>query len=354
MKRGYSVWTRITGIHKRILGVSVMFILCIVVNYYIEPKYIAYINNLQVNSRKIYLLISFFMLTGLFMLIKKVFEDAIVSDFQFQYWLDLSTKEFYVYLIMVNINYYYFFMLMILITSKRIIENIIFFVMFFSSVYIAMTYYIYLRKCKIMYIKNKRQIFINQNKKDMFNFNNNILELIYFGWRYRYASAEGIICKIIVIFLGIYFRRYNLSNKWELVLYLILVIILTFTDDNFWKCEIVNAFFIRQNGISLKKYYVINLISAILFHESEIVFIYVLGIKKITSFVLFLILATFFVCYWTTVYLYLYLIKLNKSELLKQVFLFAMLILEFIPVINFVVGLYLLKKTKYNWRQIQC
>ncbi|SFB70782.1 hypothetical protein SAMN02910398_00359 [Butyrivibrio sp. YAB3001] len=228
----------------------------------------------------------------------------------------------------------------------------------FSVIYFIITY--------ILYARNRRKIIVNKTKrllKTRFKTNtvfrkwmvkHHVVEIIYYGWIYRYSSFDGIFCKIIVIVIGICVALQNFRHEFSFAIFFVLFLILTFTDDNYWKKEITNTIFLKINGIHFYHYFFLNVVSAVFFHIIVVSLMFAIAVKSIAEIAAFIFLAIFLVLYWTIVYIYLYLSSISDFEFAKQLFLFAMLVVEFIPLVNIFMEIYLFIKLKKIWGQRHC
>ncbi len=357
MKKIFHIWVITSSLYAIIIPFLMSLIFSAIVIFCFEPIYINYIKNFTYfNVHLIYFMLGTIILFLYLLSMNIIFSEAIKLNYQLQYWLVLSKRELFLYLFLEKIHFYYIYMLMMLLFNGRLISSKILWFLAFSAIYMCVAYYIYTKKYQNIFIMNKGVRKIKQGFIDYSDLRwlkeYPIMELIFLGWYYRYASGEGILCKIAVMILGLFFLALDISNNIVFFLYFILFMMLTFIDDNFWKSEIKNAIFFKNMGISFSKYFLLNIISGTLFHSVLLCFIYGYKTQSFLGIITFFIITLFFVWYWTTGYLYLYLSGFKTSELIKQIFLLFMLIIEFIPFVNFFVGLYLLKKSADNWRRL--
>lgn len=356
MRKGMGVWVEMSGKFERIVGVVIAFLVFIILYCYAEPYYYSYISRIVIyNGHYLYHFMPAIISLASFLLVEKIYGDAVMHNYLLHYWLSLSFGEYYVYLFMDTAAYYYLFVTIMMVASKRALGSGWLAFILYSAIYIALTYLIFSEKYKRICLKKGEKI-----QHRLFTRENIILrhikksshaELVYLGWLYRYETIEGVLVKIFVIVSGIGLAIFALPINLTEILLFTLLIFSTFIEDNYWKREINNAVVLAQNGITFCEYFLMNYISAIIYHVLGVSFFYGLILRSFGGTVIFLVIALFLVGFWMSAYLYLNLSNIKNSEVLKSIYLLAMLVIEFLPVVNIIVGNYLLKKSNGKWRR---
>ncbi len=354
MKNGIKLWSKMTNRYIKISLPILIFIFTVIVMFFIKPQYIKYVNeSVSVNKQVVYIGGSILTLLGFMITLVNVFHEVIKKDLQIKNWLVLSKRQFYIYIFMKMIYWYYIYVMLMYLAIGELWQNIYFYVL--TIIYIIVTYAIYLRTCSVMnkgnnkFHRNKNMCTLSR-RLELFKKHPN-MELVMFGWIYRYSFLDSWLCKIGVIGVGLFLLRQNLPEKLCFNFYFILFIILIFVDDNYWKKEIANVNTLRSIGVSFGKFFLINIVSGIVFHTIILALLYGLANQSIVSGIIFLFISICYICYWNSVYLYIYLSKIGQMDLIKMLLLAVVLIVSFIPIINIVVGVYFYRKTCIVWRK---
>lgn len=356
MRKGMGVWVEMSGKFERIVGAVIAFLVFTILYYYVEPHYYNYISRIVIYNRyNLYHFMPAIILLASFLLIEKIYGDAVAHNYLLHYWLSLNMGEYYVYLFMDTAGYYCLYVIIMMVASRRVLGSGWLAFILYSAIYITLTYLIFSEKYKRICLKKSEKL-----RHRLYSRENIILrhikksshtELVYLGWQYRYETLEGILVKIFVVAAGIGLAIFTLPIKLTEIILFALLIFSTFIEDNYWKREINNAVVLERNGITFCKYFLMNYISAIIYHVIGVSFFYGLILRSVEGTIIFLVSALFLVGFWMSAYLHLYLSDIKNSEILKSIFLLVMLVIEFVPVVNIFVGIYLLKKANEKWRR---
>ena len=355
MKKGFQVWFKTTTIYAKVLPFVMAVLFLIFLIPYIEPVYISYMKKLPWTEDINCLLTGTLFCILFFINMKGVLAEVIKEEFQLGYWLVLSEKEFFVYVLLKRIGWFYgYLVFMSLVTTGRSFNKGIVWILL-TLLYLAVAYLLYLaeysKKGKTQRTaseQSKRKI---RYEKIAFFRKHSCAELIFLNWYYRYLSIERMACKTVVTGIALYLATRDISAKILFVIFLILFLVLTFVEDNYWKRESRTADLLKMNGVSFCRYYLVSFAGGILFHIVLLSVLFGAASRNIFYTAIYVLCLLFLLWYWTCVYLYLNMSRIGKKEMAKQLFLTGMLIAEFIPVVNFVTGMYFLRKAVLIWRE---
>ena len=359
LKRGFRLWIKMTDTYMKTVPLLLSSIFFIITIFYVEPVYIERINALPFkNKQLIFMLGSLIVLLAFGITMMNTMGEVMKREYQMQYWLVISKQEFFIYLFLKEIYWYYFFLILMYIVSGELWKHKFFLCVFFTLLYITLNYLIYLKKDADRYrgigrIQAKQRKSVRCKDCRMFIDHPNI-ELIFLGWKYRYAYVGNLICKAGVMVSGIFLLKWSFSENTYFIVYFVMFLLVILVDDDSWKKETGNVPLLQSMGIAFGKFFFINIISGIWFYSALISLLYGLASRSAFSGIFFLILSVCLVCYWTAAYLFIYLSKAREIEPLKLLFLIAALILGLIPIINLGAGILFYRKARAGWRKISC
>lgn len=365
LKRGFRFWSETTDIYIKLIPLFLATIAWWAVIYLIEPKYVQRISQLSIpNIEVVYLCVSILMLLIFCIALVNVLDEAIRDNAQMMYWLVLSKEEYFIYIFMKKIHWYYFFVCVMNLFSGQLCGNKAIMFALLTVIYIMIASAIYWERYAAMYRGNRTKHGMAKECKqcrerslnafEVFLGRHANIELIWISWKYRYASMERVLCKAGVTAIGIFLLSQSLSVKQYFIAYFVLFFILMFVEDNYWKKEIMNTGMLRTMGVSFSKYFGIHGISGILFYAVVPSILCGLASKSLLCVMIFFLVTICFVGYWSSVYLYIYLLIGNQNEWLKQLILIVTLMIEFIPGIHLIAGILFYRKAGMMWRKAQC
>lgn len=360
MKKGFALWIKTTDAFHRTVPLLLAGAVLLSVFLWIRPSYIQRINGLELSNKQgAYFFIMAAVLLTMCITLFQIWGEALRSHFQMAYWLVLTEREFYVYLLLKKHCWYYAFGIVIFLAGGELWNNSVFVFCFLSILYLILTVLIYF--CHMFmthrggrYHSGKVRGAVIKNGRGGVGPRFPNLELIFISWRYRYLSWERMICKAAVLGMGIFLLGRNLSDPYCTIVYFGLYFILSCVDDNYWKRESVNAALLRNMGVSFGRYFLIHTVSGSLYYSVLLSLFYGLACGSVLKGATFLFGTVCLVCYWNVAYLYLYLSGGERMDMLKLLYLFAVVTAMFVPVVNLAVGLFLWRKVRRFWRSAVC
>ena len=360
MKKSFVLWRKTTEVYMRISPLLLAGAVLLSVIMWIRPAYIRRVSGLMLfNQQAVYLFVTTAVFLAMCVSLFQVWDETVKSNFQMAYWLLLTEWEFYVYVLLKRLPWYYAFLITLFLSGGGLWKNYALAICFLTVLYVLLTLLIYLW-CSAVQHRGGR--FQRRKKRGHVLEKRNILygpvhpnpELILLSWRYRYMSLEGLICKAVVLGIGIFLLGSKLTDPYCTVAYFVLFFILSCVDDNYWKREAANAVLFRNIGVSFGRYFLIHTTSGILFHSILLSVLYGLACGSIINGVIFLLGTALLVCYWNAAYLYLYFSGGEHVDMLKQLYLLVVLAVMLVPVVNLAVGLFLWGKVRKSWRRTPC
>lgn len=359
LKKAFALWKKTTDWYWVALPLLLAGGVLPFVFLWVRPRYIQRINELFFPHQwAAFLFVTAAALLSMFITFFKVMSEAVRNDFQMAYWVVLTKRDFYVYILLKKLPWYYIFLIVLLLAGGGLWGNDLAAICITTVVYLVFAFVIYLWNLHILYRgggfqrrKNKARL-VKKRKIDGYSHPN--LELIFLGWQYRYLSLESLLCKSVILGISIFLLYSKLPDQYCTVVFVVLFFMLNCVDDNYWKREMANTMLFRNMGISFERYFLIHTVSGILFYSILLSMLYGLASGSVLKGVFFLLGTVLLVCYWNAAYLYLYLSEGEHMDMLKQIYLITMLVVMFIPVVNLAMGVFLWSKVRKLWRSTPC
>lgn len=346
----------------------------------LKSEYIQLIEKLPITSTQMFDFVACILVSlAVGTILKNVIGEEIQNNFQLCYWLVLSRREFYFYIIFKTIHWFYFYLglFLFVVSGTRIKKYIL--VLPAILLYMLVAYLICIQKTNSIHISRgsiyfqRKKKFIGKiifgkkckpfrDRKETVQGNRRdtkyslfekcpVVELFMFSWKYRYAAFENIFCKLAVVTGCVFLTYSHLDETISFVVCFILFLLLSFTDDNYWKREILNAILWKNMGVGFGKYFAVNVLSGVFYQSLILSLFYGLMTGSILKGVFFLLITTCFVLFWNSVYLYLYFSPIGKSEMVKMLYLAVMLLISFVPAANVAVGIYFYVRAFLMWKE---
>lgn len=360
MKKAFALWKSTTDWYWIAIPLLLAGVVLLSVFLWVRPVYIDRVNGLSLpNQRAVYLFVAAVALLAMGISLFPVWHEAVRSEFQMAYWAVLTKRELYVYILLKKVHWYYAFVTVLLLAGGELWEIDLASFCLITMVYLAVTLMIYFQSLHILhrggrFQKRQNKAGLLEMRRILDGYSHPNLELILLGWRYRYLSLERAFTKAAVLGICIYLWFRKLPDPYCTVAFLALFFILSCVDDNYWKRETANTALFRNMGISFGRYFLIHAVSGILFYSVLLSMLYGLASGSFLKGAVFLLGTAALVCYWNAAYLYLYFSGGERADILKQIYLLAVLAVMLIPVGNLVMGLFLWGKVRKFWRGTSC
>ena len=360
MKKVLKLWLRITNLYSRVIPLMVFLVTFVVVELYIKSTYVNFVEELPIHDKRIlYIVVGILAFTGVIISLKTIWEEAISDEFQFQYWLRLNEKDFYILLFLEKIGWYYFYLIIMSIVTVYTWYTLVFWWVFYSVLYICITYWIHKKTCfNLHHGKKQQRKVLKKDRKTIvkchFIESNPNSELIILGIIHRYRSVEAMVCKVIVVGLAMMLPARSIDGTFWLVVYLILSTILVLSNEGYWRYELENTCMIRMSGVSFIKYFSINYVSDILFNTLplSVIFIIVSNSEKLG--LLFCLGSCIIVFYCNLLHTFTGIVIGKEKEWMKTLAFLMGIVLGFFPIANLVFGVYLYKRVLRKWEGSIC
>lgn len=360
MNKAFTLWKKTTDWYWIAIPLLLAGVVLLSVFLWVRPMYIDRVNGLSLpNRRTVYLFVASAALLAMCITLFQVWHEAVRNELTIVYWAVLTKWELYVYILLKKIHWYYAFVTVLLLTGGELWKINFVSLCLITVGYLAVTFLIFFQSLHMLYRggrfqKKQSKAGFLEKRRILDGYSHPNLELILLGWRYRYLSLERAFIKAAVLAIGISLWLRKLSDPYCAAAFLALFFILSCVDDNYWKRETANTVLFRNMGISFGRYFLIHTVSGILFYSGLLSMLYGLTSGSFLKGAVFLLVTTAMICYWNVAYLYLYLSGGEHADMLKQIYLLAVLAVMLIPVCNLVMGLLLWGKVRKFWRGTLC
>ena len=360
MKKVLELWIRITNLYSRTIPLVVFFVIFVVSELYVKSTYVNFVEELPIHDKKIlYIVVGILAFTGVIISLKTSWEGTISDEFQFQYWLRLQEKDFYILLFLEKIGWYYFYLIIMNIVTVYTWYTLIFWWVFYSVLYICVTYWIYKKTCLNLHHgkKQRRQVFKKDRKTIVqchFIESHPNLELIILGIIHRYRLVGAVVCKVIVVGLALILPAKSIDGTFWLVIYLILSTILVLSNEGYWRYELENTCMMRMSGVSFLKYFSINYVSDILFNTLPLSVIFIIVSNSGKLGLLFFLGSCIIVFYCNLLSIFTGIVIGKEKEWMKTLAFYMGIALAFFPIANLMFGVYLYRRVLRKWEGSIC
>lgn len=360
LKKAFALWKNTTKWYWIAIPLLLAGVVLLSVFLWVRPVYILRINELTLSNRQtVYLFVAAAALLAMCITLFQVWHEAVRSEFQMAYWAVLAKRELYVYIMLKKVHWYYVFLTVMVLAGGELWGIDFSSFCLTTMIYLVLTVIIYFQSLHMLhrggrFQKRKNKAGLLEKRRILDGYSHPNLELILIGWRYRYLSLERALTKAVVLGIALFLLGRKLSDPYCTVAFFALFFILSCVDDNYWNKETANTVLFRNMGIPFGRYFLIHAVSGILFYSVLLSILYALASGSILKGAIFLSGTAALVCYWNTAYLYLYLSGGERADMLKQIYLLAVLAVMLIPVGNLAMGLFLWGKVRKIWRDMPC
>ncbi len=182
------------------------------------------------------------------------------------------------------------------------------------------------------YYKDHKSLFLSRIKLDL---------------AFRYKNSSLVILKGILSILSIFFAYTIKSAFICTIINIIFILLITLSNDVFWKYESKNVTIYRHMGLSYNKYIFIKIIGSFIFNSDVFLIITLVITGKISYLFITVSIAILLSVYWSIILSYIFCNK-NFKEL-HDLIIIGYILIMLIPVIPLIIAVTSYKKCLLLW-----